>query len=79
MTFVRAVLIGLEGETLEERAVRWPPPAVLEIAFTKPITALQEWMGDVPYVVVPFDYHHAHEITEDGVETVALYIRRGIC
>jgi len=71
--------VGLEGEKLEEREVPWPPPAVVEVQFMRPITAPQEWMGDVPFTIVPFDYHHAHEIHEDGVETVALYVRRGIC
>jgi len=80
MNTVRAMLVGLEGETLQEMEVEWPPPPVMEIAFQRPMTRLEEWMGAVPaFEIVPFDYHHAHELHDDGVETVALYIRRGIC
>lgn len=77
MTSVRAVLIGLEGEKLQEMQVDWPPPLVLEVAFLRPLRRV--WEEGPVHDIVEFHYHRAHEIHEDGVETVALYLRRGIC
>lgn len=79
MDTIRAVFVGLEGEVLDQKVIEYPPPLVVEVAFTKPLRALWEQGLTMDlYKVVEFHYHPAHEITEDGVESVALYIREGI-
>lgn len=82
METIRAVFIGLEGETIEEKILSYPPPLVIEVAFLKPISLQMAWEegreGSPHDVVVPFYLHRGHEIHEDGVESVALYIRKAI-